>query len=131
MLVHIPDILTAEQVAQCRQELVQADWFDGKVTSGYQSAKTKDNMQLPENHPVARRIGEMILDALQRNTLFMAAALPLKVFPPLFNRYQGGQSFGSHVDNAIRQVTGTPHRVRTDLSATLFLAEPQEYDGGE
>ena len=88
-------------------------------------------MQLPEDHPAARELGELILTALQNNPLFMAAALPLKVFPPLFNRYQGGQSFGTHVDNAIRQVTGTPHRVRTDLSATLFLAAPDEYDGGE
>ncbi|MGH9766798.1 MAG: Fe2+-dependent dioxygenase [Blastocatellia bacterium] len=131
MLLHIPDILTAEQAAQCRQKLDQADWVDGRVTAGHQSARAKDNMQLPEDHPVARELGDLILAALQNNPLFMAAALPLKVFPPLFNRYQGGQSFGMHVDNAVRQVTGTPHRVRTDLSATLFLAEPEEYDGGE
>jgi PKHD-type hydroxylase len=131
MLLHIPDILTAEQVAHCRQKLDQADWVDGRVTAGHQSARAKDNMQLPEDHPGARELGELILTALQNNPLFMAAALPLKVFPPLFNRYQGGQSFGTHVDNAVRQVTGTPHRVRTDLSATLFLAGPEEYDGGE
>ncbi len=88
-------------------------------------------MQLPEGSPAARQLGDIILAALERNALFIAAALPLKVFPPLFNRYQGGQSFGNHVDNSIRQVTGTPHRVRTDLSATLFLAGPEEYDGGE
>lgn len=111
--------------------LDSAEWVDGKVTAGYQSAKTKNNMQLPEEHPVARQLGDQILDALQRNTLFMAAALPSKVFPPLFNLYQGGQSFGTHVDNAIRQVTGTPHRIRTDLSMTVFLADPAEYDGGE
>jgi PKHD-type hydroxylase len=131
MLLHIPDILTAEQVAHCRQKLDQADWVDGRITAGHQSARAKDNMQLPEDHPAARELGELILTALQNNPLFMAAALPLKVFPPLFNRYQGGQSFGTHVDNAVRQVTGTPHRVRTDLSATLFLAGPEEYDGGE
>jgi PKHD-type hydroxylase len=131
MLLHIPDILTAEQVAHCSQKLDQADWVDGRITAGHQSARAKDNMQLPEDHPAARELGELILTALQNNPLFMAAALPLKVFPPLFNRYQGGQSFGTHVDNAIRQVTGTPHRVRTDLSATLFLAGPEEYDGGE
>jgi PKHD-type hydroxylase len=131
MLLHIPDILTAEQVAHCRQKLDQADWVDGRVTAGHQSARAKDNMQLPEDHPAARELGELILTALQNNPLFMAAALPLKVFPPLFNLYQGGQSFGTHVDNAVRQVTGTPHRVRTDLSATLFLAGPEEYDGGE
>jgi PKHD-type hydroxylase len=131
MLLHIPDILTAEQVAHCRQKLDQADWVDGRVTAGHQSARAKDNLQLPEDHPAARELGELILMALQNNPLFMAAALPLKVFPPLFNRYQGGQSFGTHVDNAVRQVTGTPHRVRTDLSATLFLAGPEEYDGGE
>jgi PKHD-type hydroxylase len=131
MLLHIPDILTAEQIAHLRQKLEQADWVDGRVTAGHQSALAKDNMQLPEDHPVARELGEVILAALQINPLFMAAALPLKVFPPLFNRYQGGQSFGTHVDNAVRQVTGTPHRVRTDLSATLFLAAPDDYDGGE
>jgi PKHD-type hydroxylase len=131
MLLHIPDMLTAEQVAHCRQKLDQADWVDGRVTAGHQSALAKDNMQLPEDHPASRELGELILTALQNNPLFMAAALPLKVFPPLFNRYQGGQSFGTHVDNAVRQVSGTPHRVRTDLSATLFLAAPEEYDGGE
>jgi PKHD-type hydroxylase len=101
------------------------------VTAGYQSAKTKDNMQVPEGHPVARQVGEMILSALGRSPLFTSAALPRHVFPPLFNRYSGGQSFGTHVDNAIRQVPGTHHRIRTDLSATLFLTGPDEYDGGE
>jgi PKHD-type hydroxylase len=131
MLLQIPQVLTPEQIAQCRQMLDQAEWIDGRVTAGYQSAQAKDNMQLPEDHPVARQLGDLILSALEKHSLFMAAALPLRVFPPLFNRYQGGQSFGTHVDNAIRQVAGTPHRVRTDLSATLFLAEPEEYDGGE
>ena len=131
MLLHIPDVLTTDQVAHARQLLDQAEWIDGRVTAGHQSARAKDNMQLPEDHPVSRQIGDMILAALQRNALFVSAALPLRVFPPLFNRYQGGQSFGNHVDNAIRQVTGTPHRIRTDLSATLFFTGPDEYDGGE
>ena len=131
MLLHIPEVLTAEQVAHCRRVLEKAEWVDGRVTAGHQSARAKENMQLPEGHPAARELGDLILAALERNPLFMTAALPLKVFPPLFNRYEGGQSFGNHVDNAVRQVTGTPHRVRTDLSATLFLAEPEEYDGGE
>ncbi len=131
MLLQIPDVLNAEEVAQCRRTLVEAEWVDGRVTAGHQSARAKDNMQLPEGSPAARQLGDIILAALERNALFIAAALPLKVFPPLFNRYQGGQSFGNHVDNSIRQVTGTPHRVRTDLSATLFLAGPEEYDGGE
>ena len=131
MLLQIPDVLTPAQVAEFRQALEQAEWIDGRVTAGHQSALAKDNAQLPEDHPTARKLGELVLAALEHQPLFMAAALPLKVFPPLFNRYQGGQSFGTHVDNAIRQVTGTPHRVRTDLSATLFLSSPEEYDGGE
>ena len=131
MLLQIPDVLSPEEVAECRKALDAAEWVDGGVTAGYQSAKAKNNEQLPEDHPIARQIGDLILRALERNPMFMAAALPSKVFPPLFNRYRGGQSFGTHVDNAIRQVNGTPHRVRTDLSATLFFAEPSEYDGGE
>ncbi len=131
MLITIPDVLTPEQVAYARQLLDAADWVDGKVTAGHQSAKAKDNMQLPEGSPAARELGDMILSALGKNSLFLAAALPLRIFPPLFNRYAGGQSFGTHVDNAIRQVPGTPLRIRTDLSATLFFAAPEEYDGGE
>lgn len=131
MLLHVPNVLTAEQVADCRRQLDAADWIDGRVTAGHQSAKAKDNAQLPEDSPVARQLGQMILSALERNPLFLAGALPLKIFPPLFNRYAGGQSFGNHVDNAVRQVRNTPHRVRTDISATLFLAAPSEYDGGE
>jgi PKHD-type hydroxylase len=118
-------------LVQARQILDHAAWIDGKVTAGHQSARAKDNMQLPEDSPAARQLGEMILAALSQNPLFITAALPLRVFPPLFNRYQGGQSFGTHVDNAIRQVAGTPHRIRTDLSATLFFSAPDEYDGGE
>lgn len=131
MLISIPNVLTPEQVAQGRKILESAEWVDGKVTAGFQSAKAKDNMQIPEGHPAARQVGDMILQALSRNALFMSAAIPLHVFPPLFNRYTGGQSFGTHVDNAIRQIPGTPHRIRTDLSATLFFAGPEEYDGGE
>jgi PKHD-type hydroxylase len=131
MLLPIPEVLTAAQVLRARQILDQAEWVDGRVTAGHQSSRTKDNMQLPEGSPAAGELGAMILSALEQNALFVSAALPAKVFPPLFNRYQGGQAFGTHVDNAIRQVTGTPHRIRTDLSATLLLAGPEEYDGGE
>jgi PKHD-type hydroxylase len=131
MLFHVQNVLTAEQVSQGRGTLDRAPWVDGRVTAGPQSSRAKHNQQLPEDSQESRQLGEMILAALQRSPLFMSAALPLKVFPPLFNRYTGGHAFGSHVDNAIRQVPGTPHRIRTDLSATLFFAEPDEYDGGE
>jgi PKHD-type hydroxylase len=131
MLLQISDVLMPEQVAHARRLLDEAEWVDGRVTAGFQSARVKDNLQLPEDHPIARQLGEMVLAALHRNALFIAAALPLRVFPPLFNAYRGGQAFGNHVDNAIRQVPGTPTRIRADLSATLFLADPDEYDGGE
>lgn len=131
MLIQVPGVLSPEQVADARRKLDSAEWIDGRVTAGHQSARAKDNQQLPEGHPVGRELGEQIVGALQRNPLFVSAALPLHVFPPLFNRYAGGQSFGSHVDNSIRQVPGTPHRIRTDLSCTLFLSGPDEYEGGE
>ena len=131
MLLQIPEVLSAKQVDACRTVLEKAGWVDGRATAGHQSARTKDNQQLPEDHEDAERLQNTILYALENNPLFMSAALPLKVFPPLFNRYQNGQSFGNHVDNAIRQVKDTPHRVRTDLSATLFFTNPDEYDGGE
>jgi PKHD-type hydroxylase len=131
MLLAIPNVLTPEETAQARAKLETAAWVDGRVTAGHQSALAKDNMQIPENHPAAREVGAMVLEALGRNTLFVSAALPARVFPPLFNRYQGGQSFGMHVDNAIRQDAASGQRLRTDLSATLFFAEPSEYDGGE
>lgn len=131
MLLAIPDVLTSDQLTQARKLLDEASWVDGKVTAGHQSAQAKNNMQIPENHPVAQQLGEMILTSLGKNALFISAALPLRVFPPLFNRYTGGQAFGTHVDNAIRNVTGTAHRIRTDLSATLFFSNPEEYDGGE
>ncbi len=131
MLLQIPDVLTPQQVSQARGRLDAAQWVDGRITAGHQSSQVKENEQLPEDHPLARELGEMVLAALQRNSLFIAAALPLRVFPPLFNRYRGGHSFGNHVDNAIRQLPGAPLRIRTDLSATLFLSGPEEYDGGE
>ncbi len=131
MLLTIPDLLTSEQISHARQRLEQADWVDGRVTAGVQSARAKDNEQLPEGHAVGQELGEMILSALGSNPLFISAALPSKVFPPLFNRYRGGHAFGTHVDNAIRQIPGTPHRMRTDLSATLFFSSPEDYDGGE
>ena len=130
-MLSIPGVLSVEQVVKAREMLDAAEWVDGRVTAGHQSARTKDNVQLPEGHPIAVAVGEMILTALAQSALFMSAALPLRVFPPLFNRYSGGQSFGTHVDNAIRQDPRTGGRIRTDLSATLFLEGPEEYDGGE
>ena len=131
MLLPVAEVLTSQQVEESLRVLEQADWVDGRVTAGHQSARAKHNRQLPENSAASRRLGEMILGALQGHPLFVSAALPLRVFPPLFNRYEGGEAFGTHVDNAIRQVPGTPHRLRTDLSATLFLSAPDSYDGGE
>jgi PKHD-type hydroxylase len=131
MLLQIPNVLNAAQIMDMRGALETAEWSDGKATAGYLSSRVKDNVQVPENHPVARKLGAVILDALDGNSLFISAALPLKVVPPLFNRYSGGQSYGGHIDGAIRPVAGTPHRVRTDLSATLFLTAPEDYDGGE
>jgi PKHD-type hydroxylase len=131
MLLSVPDVLNADQVLRARQLFEQAEWVDGRVTAGHQSSRVKDNMQLAEGSPAARELGEMVLAALEKNALFVSAALPARVFPPLFNRYLGGQSFGTHVDSAIRQVTGTPFRIRTDLSATLFFTGPDEYEGGD
>ncbi|HEV7765098.1 MAG TPA: Fe2+-dependent dioxygenase [Thermoanaerobaculia bacterium] len=131
MLLQVPQVLSAEEVGRAREMLDAAEWVDGRVTAGHQSARAKDNEQLPEQHPAARELGQMIVNALARSPLFRSAALPLHVFPPLFNRYAGGQNFGSHVDNAVRRVPGTSNQIRTDVSATLFLSEPNEYDGGE
>jgi PKHD-type hydroxylase len=131
VLVHVPKVLTEAQVARCRELMARAPWVDGRVTAGHQSAKAKDNLQITEGSPEAREMGEMIVAALERNPLFITAALPLRVFPPLFNRYEPDMTFGAHVDNAVRQVPGTPFRIRTDLSVTLFLSRPEEYDGGE
>ena len=131
MLITIADVLTAEQVAQARKMLAEANWVDGRVTAGYQAQEVKRNMQIPEGSPVAVALGEMVLGGLARSPRFMSAGLPLRVFPPMFNSYSGGQTFGTHVDTAIRQVASTGQRIRTDLSATLFLTAPEEYDGGE
>ena len=133
MLVQVPNLLTPGEVAQMRDRLGAADWADGRITAGAQSAQAKNNLQVPENTPAHRAMGEIILTALGRNELFTSAALPLRVFPPLFNRYDPGMGFGTHIDNAIRFVkgSGAPLRVRTDLSATLFLSDPADYDGGE
>jgi PKHD-type hydroxylase len=131
VLLRIPAVLTAEQVAHARGVLQGADWIDGRVTAGHQSARVKHNEQLPEDSPAARELGQLVVAALERNALFLSAALPLRIFPPLFNRYGVGHGFGVHVDNAVRQVRGTPYRIRTDLSATLFLADPADYEGGE
>jgi PKHD-type hydroxylase len=131
MLITIPDVLSAHEVAQARTALDSAQWVDGKVTAGYQAQAVKENLQLPEGHPVTVKLGEIVLAALARSPLFMSAALPLRVFPPMFNRYTGGGHFGTHVDTAIRATATTGQRIRTDISATLFLAPPDEYDGGE
>ena len=131
MMVHIPNVLSAEQVARCRDVMQRAAWVDGRVTAGHQSEKVKNNLQLPETAPEARELGGMVMDALGRNSLFFSAVLPKEVFPPLFNRYDAGMTFGSHVDNAIRGYLNTPLRIRTDVSATLFISAPEDYDGGE
>ncbi len=130
MLLAIPNVLTPEQVAESRRVLEAASWVDGRVTAGHQGARVKDNQQLPADSPAARQAGQVILQALGAHPLFTSAALPLHVMPPLFNRYSGGQTFGTHVDGSIRTL---PHgqRMRTDLSCTLFFAGPEEYDGGE
>ena len=131
MLITIPNIFTVEQVAEARKALLEANWVDGRVTAGYQAREVKNNMQLPEGSPIAVSLGDMVLKGLARSPLFMSAALPLRVFPPMFNSYSGGQTFGTHVDTAIRQIASTGQRIRTDLSATLFLTAPEDYDGGE
>jgi PKHD-type hydroxylase len=131
MLLHIPKVLTEAQVVHCRAIMETAKWVDGRETSGHLAARVKQNLQVDEATPEAREMGNVVVTALERTPLFMAAALPLRVFPPLFNRYEPGMAFGAHVDNAIRELTSSPQRVRTDLSATLFLSRPGEYDGGE
>ena len=131
MMLHIPEVLTKAQVAELRRAIDAADWVDGNATSGTQSALAKRNEQLPEGSEAARYAGEKILDALSRSPLFVTAALPQTVFPTLFNRYGGGQTFATHIDNSIRQSRDGSVRIRSDLSATLFLTEPEDYDGGE
>ncbi|MBA2590182.1 MAG: Fe2+-dependent dioxygenase [Alphaproteobacteria bacterium] len=136
MLVQIPRLLSTEQVAHMRGQLAGMDWVDGRATAGAQSAGIKHNLQVPEDTPAARVLGDMILSALGQNERFMSAALALRVYPPMFNRYDPGMNFGAHIDNSIRFVkpslgTGAPIRIRTDMSATLFLTDPADYDGGE
>ena len=112
MILHVPNVLNEQQVAHCRDVIQHATWVDGRVTAGYQSASVKDNRQLPEDSKEAHELGDIIVAALERHPMFISAVLPLRVFPPLFNRYDPGMSFGSHLDNSIRQITGTPYRVR-------------------
>lgn len=131
MLLRIPGIFSSEEAERIRDALEQAEWADGKITAGHQSAKAKHNQQLVEGHPLAREISEVMLQRIWSHPLFVSAVLPNKVFPPLFNRYSGGCSFDYHIDNAIRRIKGSPEQVRTDVSATLFFSEPDSYDGGE
>jgi PKHD-type hydroxylase len=131
MLLVVPKVLTLEQTNRRREALAAADWVDGKATAGYQGARVKQNRQLAENSPLARELGDSILASLERNSLFISAALPKRVYPPMFNRYESGEQFGSHVDNAVRLLPGTGIKIRTDISATLFLADPAAYEGGE
>ncbi|RDS84750.1 Fe2+-dependent dioxygenase [Dyella monticola] len=133
MLVHIANVLNPEQLAHFRQQLNadHAPWVDGRVTAGHQGAHVKQNQQIAENSELARELGTIVLAALERHPLFISAALPHRVYPPMFNRYQGGMHFGNHVDGAVRLLPGSGEKIRTDLSATLFLAPPDSYDGGE
>jgi PKHD-type hydroxylase len=131
MLVHVPNVLDAEAVGRCRRTLAEAEWEDGRSTAGHQSAQVKRNQQLPEGSRAARALGELVLAALEKSPLFVSAVLPQRVFPPLFNRYETSMAFGSHVDNALRAPRGSATRLRTDVSATLFLSDPDSYDGGE
>ena len=130
MILCIPSVLAPLEVAECRKILESALWEDGRATAGHQAAKVKDNMQIPGDHPAARQVGQIILKALSSNPLFMSAALPLHILPPMFNSYTGGQTYGTHVDASVRSMPDG-RRIRTDLSCTLFFAEPDEYDGGE
>jgi PKHD-type hydroxylase len=131
MIVQIAGVLTSEQVRFMRERLAASPWVDGLATAGYQGARVKDNRQIDEAAPLVRELGDVVLAALERNSLFISAALPNRVYPPLFNRYEGGMHFGNHVDNAVRLVPGSGAKIRTDISATLFLSAPEDYDGGE
>lgn len=130
-MIEIPALFDADTLTRLRAIVHAAEWVDGNVTSGHQSALAKRNRQIPEGAEAAREAGNIILDALGRSPLFIAAALPLKIFPPLFNSYESGEAFGVHVDNAVRIQRGTDFRVRSDLSATIFLEDPDSYEGGE
>jgi PKHD-type hydroxylase len=131
MMLHVPEVLNAQQVREMRERLEATEWVDGRTTVGDQGARVKRNRQLPEQSPVGRELGRAILGALSRNALFFSAALPLRFVPPLFNRYEGGEHYGLHVDGAVRALPGSGEQLRTDLSCTLFLCAPEEYDGGE
>ncbi|MBS7541773.1 Fe2+-dependent dioxygenase [Ancylobacter oerskovii] len=131
MLVTIPDVLTRDEVAYCRRVLEASQWVDGRTTAGAQAAKAKNNLQIPEDSKEARELGDIVLRALGRNPVFNSAAMPLRVLPPMFNRYDVGMEFGAHVDSAIRAIPGTGMRMRADVSSTLSLTDPEEYDGGE
>jgi PKHD-type hydroxylase len=130
MLITIPEVFSKDEVRTIRARLDAADWQDGKRTAGAQSAEVKSNQQLAQTSDTAQQMGQMILERLSRNPLFLSAALPQKILPPMFNRYQQGETFGMHVDNAIRVNPLTQERLRTDLSMTLFFSEPEDYDGG-
>jgi PKHD-type hydroxylase len=133
MLVHVPALLNHEQLAHFLRQLdaESAPWVDGRVTAGHQGVHVKQNQQIAEGSPLAHELGGIVLAALERHPLFISVALPNRVYPPMFNRYQNGMHFGSHVDGSIRLLPGTSNKIRTDLSATLFLASPDSYDGGE
>jgi PKHD-type hydroxylase len=131
MMLHIPEVLSREQVQAMRRALDATDWVDGRATVGPQGAQVKHNRQLPETSPVGLELGKIVLAALARNPLFFAAALPLRTIPPLFNAYAGGEHYGLHVDGSVRQVPGQTTPLRTDVSSTLFLSDPDDYDGGE
>ena len=131
MLIHIPQVLTREQVRAMRTAIDAAPWEDGRASVGTQGALVKNNRQLPETHPVALEQGRIVLQALAANLTFFSAALPLRTAPPMFNRYAMGETYGLHVDGSVRQLPGTATRLRTDVSTTLFLSDPEDYDGGE
>lgn len=131
MMLHIPGVLTRDQVADMRRRLDASQWVDGRATVGTQGAKVKQNRQLPDNSPLGQELGQIILQALANNPLFFSAALPLRTCPPLFNSYAGGEHYGAHVDGSMRRIPGSGQWLRTDVSSTLFLSDPDEYDGGE
>ncbi|HEY3301355.1 MAG TPA: Fe2+-dependent dioxygenase [Methylophilaceae bacterium] len=131
MLLHVPEVLTTDELGQLRLLLSAADWTDGKVTAGTQSAQVKRNLQLPETSEYAEEARQIVLKALSRNALFFSAALPKKIYPPLFNQYREGMDFGAHIDNAVRTHAISGMHVRTDISCTLFIADPESYEGGE
>src|SRR5450830_1665506 len=131
MLLRVPEVLNREELGQLQKLLTQADWTDGKVTAGTQSAQVKRNIQLPETSEYAEQARQIVLKALARNGLFFSAALPKKIYPPLFNQYREGMDFGAHIDNAVRTHAISGLHVRTDISCTLFIADPESYEGGE